>query len=181
MATNPNLVRVFGSSLDAINLAPLATAMPTAINTALNVAFEDVGWLGDDGITETLTGSLTKLRGHQGNGVVRQSMTEPGTQFSFVALETKEQTKQLRYNVKTSSVATQIRTQTRGPGQIVAARACVIDLFDKDNTTIQERYIIPRLEITPNGDRQAMFGGFAVFPFLGEIIGDYTVISNEVP
>lgn len=178
MALNPDNARIFGSDLDAIYLAPLGTTLPTGISTEPGAAFEDIGWLHADGITETLSGSLTKLRGHQGNGVVRTRMTEPGTSLSFIALETKLQTQELRYTEKSTTTATGVRTVTRGPGQRVQARAAVIDIFDADNTTVKERFIIPRLEITPNGDRVMAYADIAGFPFMGEIIGDYTHLSS---
>jgi hypothetical protein len=37
--------------------APLATAAPTTQATSLNVAFVDVGYIGEDGVTQTLPGS----------------------------------------------------------------------------------------------------------------------------
>ena len=49
------------------------------LTEALNGAFEDVGWLSDDGIGEELSGSKTKYRGHQGMAVIRTRMEEGGT------------------------------------------------------------------------------------------------------
>src|SRR5690606_35217637 len=92
MTVNADLARIYGSDLDAIHLAPVGTTLPTTIDSPLDPAFEDVGWLNTDGITESLTGSVEKRRGYQGNGVVRTSINEPGTTVSFVALETKAQT-----------------------------------------------------------------------------------------
>ncbi len=179
MAVNANNARIFGSDIDAIYLAPLGTTLPTTIDGPLDPAFEEVGWLNEDGITESLTGSVEKLRGHQGNGVVRTRISEPGTTVSFVALETKKQTQELRYHVKSSTTATGVVTQTRGPGQRIAKRAAVIDMFDQDNTTVKERWIIEVLEISPNGDRVASNSEIAGFPFQGEIIGDYTHLSTD--
>jgi hypothetical protein len=178
MAQNANFARIYGSDLDAIWLAPLGSTLPTTISAAPAAPFEDVGWLNSDGISEALTGSRNKIRGHQGNGVVRSRMTEPGTEISFTALETKKQTLALRYYEKTSAIATGVKTATRGPGQRVAVRAAVIDIFDADDTTIKERFCIPRFEIVANGDRVATYTDIAGFPFLGEIIGDYTHYMN---
>ena len=181
MAVNSDNARVFGSDSDAIYLAPLGTTLPTTIDGALDSAFEDVGWIHSDGITETFTGSKTEIRGHQGARVVRTRIETPGTTIGFHALESKPQTKGLRYDEKSvdTSVAG-VRKVTRGSGQKVQARAAVIDIFDADNVTIKERHIITRFEITPDGDRVFVNSDIAGFPFLGEIIGDYTTLEGSV-
>ena len=180
MGVNAELARIFGSDLDAIYLAPVGSTLPTTISGAPDAEFVDVGWLSDDGITESLTGSVEKKRGHQGNGVVRTRISEPGTTVSFSALETKAQTMGLRYHEKTATTTAGVRKATRGPGQKITARAAVIDIFDADNTTVKERYVIERLEISPNGDRVANNADIAALPFIGEIIGDYVHFSTDL-
>jgi hypothetical protein len=170
--------RIFGSDSDAIYLAPIGTTLPTTIDGPLDAAFEDVGWLHSDGITETPTGSKEVIRGHQGNGVVRTRISEPGTTVQFVALEDKVQTRSLRYNVKSTSTSSGVRRETRGPGQRVSARAAVIDLFDADDVSIKERLIIERLEIVPDGDRVFVNADISGFPLVGEIIGNYDSFTN---
>lgn len=178
MTTVAANARIFGNEADAIYLAPIGTALPTTIDEELDAAFEDVGWLHSDGVTETPTGSKEVIRGHQGNGVVRTRMSEPGTTVSFVALEDKEQTRQLRYNIKETSTAGGVRRETRGPGQKVSPRVAVIDFFDADDVTIKERLIIERLEIVPDGDKVYVNSDISGYPFVGEIIGDYDSFTN---
>ncbi|WP_336630002.1 MULTISPECIES: phage tail tube protein [unclassified Microbacterium] len=180
MSVNAELARIFGSDLDAIHLAPIGTTLPTTIDGALDAAFDDVGWLSDDGLTESLTGSVEKKRGHQGNGVVRTRISEPGTTVTFQALESKAQTNGLRYHEKTATSADGVRHSTRGPGQRITARAAVIDVFDADETTVKERYVIPRLEISPNGDRVLNNKDISAYPFIGEIIGDYDHFATDL-
>ena len=178
MTANAANARIFGSDSDAIYLAPLGTTLPTTISESLDSAFEDVGWLHEDGVTESATGSKEVIRGHQGNGVVRTRISEPGTTVAFVALEDKAQTRALRYNIKTTTTSVGVRKETRSPGQKVSPRACVIDRFDADDVTIAERIIIARLEIVPDGDRVFVNSDIAAYPFSGEIIGDYDTLTN---
>lgn len=181
MAVNADLARIYGSDIDAIYLAPIGTTLPTTIDGVLDPAFEDVGWLHSDGITESPTGSVEKSRGYQGNGVVRTRINEPGTTVQFVGLEAKAQTNQLRYHEKTVDTAVAgVRKVTRGAGQRISKRAAIIDLFDSDDTTVKERYIIPVLEIAPNGDRVATASDLVGYPFIGEIIGDYTHFATDL-
>ena len=174
MSVNSLLARIYGSELDAVWLAPLGTALPTDLSTDPGAAFEDVGWLDTDtGITETATGSVTKLRGHQGNGVVRTRMEETGTQIQFTALETKALTLGLRYDERNVTTTDGVRHARRSPGQKVKAMAAVIDLKDADDETVAERFCIPRFEIAPNGDRVNVSTALATLPYIGEIIGFY--------
>ena len=178
MTVNSGNARIYGSESDSIYLAPIGTTLPTTLNGPLDSAFEDVGWLNEDGITETATGSKTALRGHQGGNVVRSIVEESGTTVSFTALESKAQTQSLRYDEKAVTVTGGVRTATRGAGQKVSARAAVIDIFDADDVTVKERHIIERFEIVPDGDRVFVSSDISGFPFLGEIVGDYTSIAS---
>lgn len=178
MTVNANNARIFGSDLDAIFLAPLGTPLPTGISDALNGAFEDVGWLHSDGVTETQLGSKTDIRGHQGGGIVRTRVETPGTEYAFVALESKSQTQSLRYDEKSVSTAGGVRQTTRGPGQKVSARAAVIEFYDADNVTVKERLAIARFEIVGDGDRVFVNNDIAAFPFRGTQIGNALHWSN---
>lgn len=174
MTQNAALARIFGSDSDSIYLAPVGSTLPTTITGSIDPAFEDMGWLHSDGITETPTGSKTLIRGHQGQRVVRTRMTEPGTTIKFVALESKPQTQALRYVEKGVTTTAGVRKTTRGAGQVVSRRAAVVDLFDADDITVKERWCFPVIEITPDGDRVFGANDISGFPFLAEVTADYT-------
>lgn len=180
MAVNSELARIWGSDNNSISLAPVGTTLPTDLTTALDAAFEDVGWIHSDGLTESLTGSVEKIRGWQGNGVVRTRMNEPGTTLTFTALESKALTSGLRYVESDVTTAAGVRKATRSAGQRIAPRAAVIDLFDSDSDEIQMRLVIPRLEVAPNGDLVYANSDIAGYPFIGEIIGDYDVLATDL-
>ena len=177
---NPDNARIYGGDEDAVWLAPLGTKLPTTIDEALDPAFECVGWLHTDGITETATGSADKKRGHQGNAVVRTIVTEGGTTYGFTALETKAMTQSLRYDEKEVTVTDGVRHTRRGPGQKVSRRAAVLEWFDADNDNVKERLAIEVFEIVPTGDRTMTNADIAGYPMSGEIIGDYDHWTNDV-
>lgn len=184
MAKQAELARIWGGDNDAIWLAPVGTdTSAITIDTDLSAdeAFEEVGWLeSDTGLTETATGSVEKLRGHQGNRVIRTRVTESGTTIAFVALETKAQTRELRYDIKSASTTAGVRTEQRSPGQKIARRVAVIDTFDADDDTVKERTIIDVFEISPNGDLTKVNSEISAYPFVGEVISDYTVLSTDL-
>lgn len=182
MAKNENLARVYGGDDDAIWLAPIGTDVSTiTIDTDLSTipAFEEVGWLSEDGVPETASGSVTKLRGHQGGRVVRTIMSEGGTSYAFTAYETKKLTNDLWGDVKSSEVTAGVRTEIRSPGQKVSRRVAVLDFFDQGMDDVKERVIIEVFEITPNGDRGRTNADIAAFPFSGEAISDIKTLSTE--
>lgn len=179
MAVNAANARIYGSDADAIYLAPIGTALPLDIDTPLSPAFEDVGWLNEDGITESATGSRSEIRGHQGGNVVRTRVEGGGTTIAFVALEDKPQTRSLRYNVKESTVTPGgARRESRGAGQRITARTAVIEMFDADDVTVRERICIERLEVMPDGDRAFVNSDIAGFSLTGQVIGDYYTLTS---
>lgn len=188
MGVQSEFARIWGGDLDSIWIGPLTAALPTSLPADLEAGetesidgFEEIGWLDtDQGITETLLGSLTELRGHQGAGIVRTRMETPGTQFQFTALEDKALTNGLRYDVASTTVEGNVRRTVRRPGQTVKARKAVIDLRDADDQTIMQRILIPRLEIIPNGDKVNINNAIAAFPFIGTVIGNYEVLETIV-
>jgi|GEM_PF-728710 len=180
MTVNSSLARIFGSDSDSIYLAPIGTTLPTSIDAVLNASFQDVGWIHSDGITEAFTGSKSEIRGYQGARVVRTHMDTPGTTISFHALESKPQTKSLRYDEKNVTTTAGVRKSTRSPGQKISARAAVVDVFDADNVTLKERWVFERIEISPDGDRVFVNSDISGFPFLADVIGDYEVFEGTL-
>lgn len=179
MVVRAENARIWGSDQDSVRFAPIGTTLPTDLDGQLDPAFDDVGWLHSDGVTETQSGSKTVIRGHQGAGVVRTRMEETGTTFGFTALETKELTNRLRYDVQETSTAAGVRTEKRGAGQRVTALACVIDFYDADDVTVRERLVFERVEVTPNGEKVYAGNDIAGYPFEAEVIGGYTSISSD--
>lgn len=170
--TNADLARVYGSDYDSVYLAPLGTPLPSGLDDELDDAFEAVGWLNDDGLKQSATGSKTQLRGHQGGRVVRTRMDESGTEYAFVALETKRQTESLWEDQKEASQANGVETVTVGAGQKVSPRAAVVDLYDADDDSVHERRVFEHWDITPDGDREYKVGEITGYGFIAEQIGD---------
>lgn len=133
--------------------APLATAGPTTQATALNVAFIDLGYIGEDGVTQTLPGSgdAANIKAWQNGATVRtvRSAPEDLPTFSFVALETNKTAVESYYG--------QTVTQTVTEGSLVVNTltsrthySWVIDVVDGAEL---ERIYIPDGVVTEIGDR----------------------------
>jgi len=142
MALDAANARIFGSDDDKVQLAPLGSTLPTTLAAAV-APFEDVGWLHTDGIPFTPADSVEKLRGHQGGRVVRTTITESDLTFQFQCLETTALTLGLQHNITSAATLTGVTTMNASPGRQIEARAFVLDLFDKDNTDIHYRSVVP--------------------------------------
>lgn len=178
MALDAANARIFGSDDDKVLIAPLGTTPPTAL-AAPSEDFLDVGWLHTDGIPFTPTDSVEKIRGHQGGRVVRTTITESDLTFQFQALETTALTLALQHNITSASTASGNTTMEASPGRLVLARAFILDLFDKDDPSIQYRYVIPRGEIGERSEFAHSNADITGYTFNVEVIGSYQIITND--
>lgn len=74
------------SASGAAFVAPLGTALPTAVDTPLDGAFVGLGYVGEDGITET-SERTTDEKKDMGGRIVKVLQTEYNHSFKFVLLE----------------------------------------------------------------------------------------------
>src|SRR5688572_7167675 len=92
MALNAALVGV--AVTGSVHRAPLATAAPTSQASALNVAFIELGYIGEDGVTLTMpaSGDATPIKAWQNGATVRTVRSAPDDvpTFTMVALETNK-------------------------------------------------------------------------------------------
>lgn len=178
MVVNSANARIFGSDDDAVFVGPLGTTLPTGL-AAPEAPLEDAGWLGPDGIAIGGDSSVNRFRGHQGARVVRTKMGESSTTFTFQCLETTALTLGLQVNMKAKATASGVTTATVSAGKKVEARAFVIDVYDEDDATIHYRYLIPRGEIGERSDFTLGNSDITGYSFTVEVIGDYTIITND--
>jgi len=143
MAADPAKIRSAVSGI--VSVAPTGTTLPTDATTALNVAFTDVGEIGEDGVEESWDDSQTDIRNNAGY-VVRSIISQTSGTIQFTMLETNSTTLELYY--KGSSIT--------GSGPYALAikppqadrRSFVLDTLDG---TIKERLVLPSAEVTARG------------------------------
>lgn len=145
MAADPDNVRVAVTGV--VSVAPPATALPTDSTTALNIAFTDVGEIGEDGVQEAWSDDTAEIKNNAGV-TVRRLITGTSATFEFTMLEENSTTLGLYY--KGSAVA------GSGPYSIAIGRPqtdhreFVIDVLDGD---LHKRIVIPDGEVS---ERQAV-------------------------
>lgn len=66
--------------------APVGTALPTDAVTALNEAFKSMGYVGEDGVTNTISKTTSKIK-EWGGAVVLVTLTESSDQVKMKMIE----------------------------------------------------------------------------------------------
>lgn len=151
MALDSTKVRV--AVTGAVSVAPLSTAAPTGTAGALNAAFKDLGYIGEDGVTETQPGSgdVERIKAWQGGATVRTIRTpsEDLPTWSFVLLETKKEVVELYYRTSVTQTATEGSYEVDAENQD-SGHSFVIDVVDGSEL---ERVHIPRGFVSEVGDK----------------------------
>lgn len=144
----------------ALRNAPKGTAAPTDATAALDPAFIDCGWIGEDGFTESTTRDSEKKR-KLGGGIARVLQTEFGSTITFTFLET------MNLNVL-KRVYGEANVTSDGDGNVTVKRnaaplpreSWVIDL--QDGTALDRSYI-PDGQITEIGDVQRVHSDLVMY------------------
>lgn len=134
----------------AVYRAPVGTALPTSADDLINVAFEDHGYISQDGVAETIDEQTTDVYAWQNVDLVRKLQTTHDVTYAFSALEVNETTLTSYYGVNDGSnvtTATDTTIEVRG-GQGVRA-PWVLDFIDGDKRHV--RVVIPDGQVTARG------------------------------
>ncbi|MGB2557733.1 hypothetical protein [Cellulosimicrobium cellulans] len=177
MAKDVDNIHVYGSDDDTVWLAPLGSTLPTTL-AAPDAAFEDVGYLGEDGIDHGRDADVQEFRVHQAGKVVRKKVTSSTKTIVFRAVEDNDVVAGIADNVISSTTATGVTTRVLSDAAQVAVRACVIDLIDDG---YMKRLVIPRLEIVVTGTQTFSNSSYSELECEGTIVGSYTEIVGPVP
>lgn len=183
--TNADNAFMAGSEKDTLYLGPAGTDLSTitSLTTSMPPGMLDVGWISDDGMSLDMSDSVDKIRGHQGNGVVRTYMSDSSTSFKATLLESKlELLKKYLGAGKAEKVTTagtdSITRMTVSASRKVEALCGVVDLFDV-STGKQRRYIFPRLELGERSATSFKVGELTTYEYNLEVLDKYELLTNE--
>lgn len=125
------------------------TTLPTTATMALDSAFKDVGYISEDGVTETPEVDTQEIKAWQGGVVVRRVVSSSEYQYKFTMIETKKTSLELYH--KGSTVVTDGATGWKldVKGAAVDRRRFVIDVLDGADVI---RIVIPDGEVTDRGE-----------------------------
>lgn len=136
-------------STGAAYVAPLATAAPTTSVSSLNAAFLDLGYLSDDGVTETYDDSTDEITAWQGAAIVRRVISSSSATLQFTMIESKTDVLELFH--KGSAMATDGSTGFKLDVLAPTAdrRSFVIDVLDGSTHV---RLYVANGEVTERGE-----------------------------
>lgn len=154
MATATNVLVGKPQDNDGIAAAPVGTPLPTAIDTALNAAFEKLGYVSDNGVVEgdnRSTGVVTAWGGSQ--VAATQTAFSKTLKFTMIEFANEHAQKVFRgddnVDVTAAGATHGAQLAIRETADLPPLRAWVIDIV-ADPAKV--RHVIPRARVTDAGD-----------------------------
>ncbi len=152
--------RVYGDIDSGVWVGAKGSTAPTSPTSEPDEAFEEVGWLSDDGLTETRDVDSSPKKAWQGGVTVRTVRSGDSRTFKFVCLETKALTMGL---VRPGQEPTTTGGVTHAKVKVFLGqdiRACILDTIDGD---IHTRKAIPTGEVTDVADIKNSAGDITAY------------------
>lgn len=142
---------IWAASLPAsgatVHVAPLGTALPTTATASLNVAFTDLGWVSEDGITNAIQREVTRHKGFGGE-TVKTTQDNYNETVQFALLESNEDVLAAVYGSNNVTVSGDTIAVDHSSLQLTR-QSFVIDFVDEDRAG---RIVIKEGLITEIGD-----------------------------
>jgi hypothetical protein len=135
-------------------IAPLGTALPTAVATAPAAGFAAAGYIGDNGVTEGTGRSTTKVKAWGGD-IVKILQTEFSVTYKFMFLESLN-SNVLKAVYGDTNVTTTAATASTGTLQAVKINSGILPhktmLFEVKDGPARVRIAVPDGQITEVSD-----------------------------
>jgi hypothetical protein len=141
---------VFTPASGGIYVAPVGTALPTDLTTALNAAFKEVGYLGSDGLEEIPTRSTSEVKAFQNNDTVAEPTTEAKQQYTFTMIESNPVSLETYYG-QTATRTTGEGTIGVNPAKTGGRKSWVFTVVDGEGVK-RERQVIESGEVVEKGN-----------------------------
>lgn len=156
MALSADLVRV--GVTGAVYGAPSDTSLPTDVDEVLSGEFDELGYLSEDGVTQTINSDVTDIRAWQNGDIVRKVQTSHDLVYAMSFLETNEHTLRTYYGDYTGSTdAGTIEVR----GEMGIRQAWVFNVVDG---AAKLRVVIPDGQVTDRGEIAYVNGDAIMYP-----------------
>lgn len=134
----------------AIHRAPLGTALPTDATTELDQAFKPLGYIGEDGLSNSNSPESDSIKAWGGDTVVTYTASKEDT-FSFTMIEALNvDVLKAVYGDKSVTGDLDSGITIKANSQDAEAASWVFDMILRDKTL--KRIVIPNAAITEVGD-----------------------------
>ena len=172
---------MFGSENDSFFLGDGKVDLTSIVDleTQLPAGLEDVGWIGEDGMTINLSDSVDKIRGHQKHGVVKTYMSDSSTGIEVLVLESKLKTFLAYFDATAKKISPSNIAKIEIPAsRKVRTMTAVIDAFDTSDASIQWRVLLPNIQLGKRDAVQIKIGELTTYKFTFEILDKFTLLTN---
>lgn len=134
----------------AIFRAPLGTALPTDVETALDAAYVSLGYISDAGLTNSQARTSNEIKAW-GGAVIMTTQTDKTDTFKFVAVEAlNEEVQKMTFGANNVSTDSQTGiTTVRANANELEAAVYVIELALNG---AYRRIIVPNGKVSATGD-----------------------------
>lgn len=134
----------------AVSVAPYGTTLPTDATSQLDTAFKSLGFISEDGLTNT-NSPETETKKAWGGATVYVAQTSKDDEFSFTLIEALN-TEVLKAVYGEDNVTGDVRTgiHVKATTEQLPSMSYVIDIVLRDNTL--KRIVISRANITEIGE-----------------------------
>lgn len=146
MATSSANVRV---AVSGEVLVGLTTATAPTGTGGTTTGFNGLGYVSEDGVTETRDRSSDDIKAWQNSATVRTVVTDASLTYSFTLIETKKETVELYYGTTVTSGVSD-GTFIVVPSNTGGRKSFIIDVIDGAELI---RTYVPSGEVTEVGDR----------------------------
>lgn len=133
----------------AVYVAPSGSTLPTGTSSAINSSFEDVGYIHEDGVTETQDTDTEDIVAWQNGATVRKIQTSHDLMYAFTMLETNDVTLKEYYGDFTAGALASDDDTVEIRGEELPRRAWVLSVLDGDHVI---RAVIPDGQVTERGE-----------------------------
>lgn len=134
----------------AIFAAPVGTPLPTTTAEALDPAFKNLGYCSDDGLTNSTSLDVQKIKAWGGDTVlVIQSSREDTFKYKLIEIKSLEVLKHV-YGADNVTGTLETGIVVKVNNSDVPEQSIVIDMILRDNTA--KRIVIPSCKISEVGD-----------------------------
>lgn len=150
MSTAANVTAGKPNPAGAIYAAPKGTELPTDTSTELNEAFEQLGYISEDGVVNSTNLTVQKIKAWGGDTVlVIQSSKEDTFKFKLIEV-LKKAVAEFVYGKSNVSGDVETGLTIQVNNKDVEEKSIVIDMIMRDNTA--KRIVIPSCSISAVGD-----------------------------
>lgn len=143
-----------------IYYGPTGTALPTNAFDTINASFAALGYISEDGITQTINEDRTDIKAWQNGDIVRKVRTSHDYMLQFAMLETSLETLAVYYGDGSVS-GTLENGAVQVKGDMDTRGEWIFEIVDGDDLI---RVVVPDGQVTERGDVEYVNGDAIKYP-----------------